>query len=217
MNTTNLDKIVAHKAGLDVDGNVEDAAIIAIARAETLADISQRYPYSFLERKSTSITLAAGDVEKALPEDFVRKLSLAIYASDNVVHPVYTEKPSTHDEAEPDEDETDRPFTNWIEWNSTTGKPWIRFGQKSDGVYTVRLRYQKKLAADQVAILPNGLAAIYGMMILLCKPDETAAYANLYEAAIAKMWASDMPDLNDAPDFKADRAIERFNQDMHNL
>lgn len=216
MNTNALDKIVAHKASLALT-NKKNKDIIAIARGVIVPDIGGRYPWSFLERKSTSITLVAGDVEKVLPSDFLRKISLVIYASDNIILPVHTEKPSSHDEEGPDEDSTDRPFTNWIEWNSTTGKPWIRFGQKSDGAYTLRLRYQKKLSAKQVALLPNGLSAIHGMMMLLCKPDQLVTYKNLYEAAIAEMWASDMPDLNDAPDLKPARAIERFNQDAWNI
>ena len=217
MNTTNLDKIVAHKAGLSPD-NETDAEIIAIARAETLADISRRWPWSFLERKDTDTTLAADDTETDLPDDFVRLICKpALYASDNQVYQIHPEQPGTHDEGNPDEDDTVQPYTYWLEWDSTSGDPKIVFGQKVDGAYTLRLRYQKTLSADQVAVLPHGLPAGYGMMVLLCNPDETATYKNLYEAAIAEMWASDIPDLNDMPDLKADRAIERFNQDMWNL
>jgi len=216
LNTDRLDKLVAWKAAKSLD-NTEDKDIIECVRAEILLDISKRYPWSFLERKSESISISAGDTEKNLPYDFVRIIGVALIDSDNVVYPVHSEKPATYEEEQPDEDDTDRPHLCWIEWDATTGKPKIVLKSKSDGSYTLRLRYQKKILEDQVSLIPDGLAAFYGMMMIVGAEDQMVTYKNMYEAAIGQMWASDMPDLNDMSDLKPDKALEIFNQYMGGL
>jgi len=217
LNTDRLDKLVAWKAGLSLNNKIQKDVITSV-RPEVLLDISKRYPWSFLERKSELITLSAGDTLKELPPDFLRIIGVALIDSDDVVYPVHSEKSSTWEEGQPDQTNTDRPYLYWLEWNTATGKPWIVLKPKSDGSYTLRVRYQKKLMKDQVALIPDGLVPFYGIMLILEKNvEQMTIYKNLYEGGINKMWASDMPDLNDAPDLKPDRAIENFNIYMDGL
>lgn len=217
MNTDRLDKLVAWKASLSLTNKVQKDIITSV-RPEVLLDISKRYPWSFLERKSEDITLSAGDTEKELPPDFVRIIGVALIDSSSVVHKVHSAKSLTWEEGQPDQTHTDIPYRYWLEWNTTTGKPWIVLKPKSDGSYTLRVRYQKKLLADQVSLIPDGLVPFYGMMLILEKNvEQITLYKNLYEGGIVKMWASDMPDLNDAPDLKPDKAIEIFNIYMGGL
>ena len=217
MNTDRLDKLVAWKAGLSLTTK-RDKDIITSVRPEVLLDISKRYPWSFLERKSESISLSAGDTLKKLPPDFLRVIGVALIDSGDVVYPVHSQKSATWEEGRPDQTHTDRPYLYWIEWNVTTRKPGIVLKPKSDGSYTLRIRYQKKILADQVSLIPDGLVPFYGMMLILEKSvEQITIYKNLYETGIEKMWASDMPDLNDTPDLKPDRAIENFNIYMDGL
>lgn len=217
MNTDRLDKLVAWKAGLSLTTK-RNKDIITSVRPEVLLDISKRYPWSFLERKSELITLSADDTIKELPPDFLRIIGVALIDSDDVVHPVYSAKPLTWEEEHPDQTHTDSPYRYWLEWNTTTGRPWIVLKPKSDGSYTLRIRYQKKILADQVSLIPDGLVPFYGMMLILEKNvEQITIYKNLYEGGIKKMWASDMPDLNDTPDLKPGRAIENFNIYMDGL
>lgn len=217
MNTDRLDKLVAWKAGLSLTNKVQKDIITSV-RPEVLLDISKRYPWSFLERKSESISLSADDTEKKLPPDFLRIIGVALIDSDDVVYPVHSQKSSTWEEGQPDQTHTDRPYLYWLEWHTTTGRPQIVLKPKSDGSYTLRIRFQKKLLADQVSLIPDGLVPFYGMMLILEKNvEQITIYKNLYEGGISKMWKSDMPDLNDAPDLKPDRAIENFNQYMGEL
>jgi hypothetical protein len=218
LDTTSLDKLVAWKASLDISDD-DTADRIQSVRTEILLDISKRYPWSFLERKSESITLSSGDYHKELPPDFLRIIGVGIFSTtDNVVYPVHSERAGNWEEGNPDEDDTDQPYFYWLEWHSITGKPWIALRPKSDSSLTLRIRYQKKLLADQVPFIPNGLVPFFGMMsVLISDADKMNLYKSLYEAGIEQMWISDMPDLNDAPDLKPDRAIEIFNEYMDSL
>lgn len=211
MNTDRLDKLVAWKTGLSLT-NKTQKNIVTSVRPEVLLDISKRYPWSFLERKSEDITLSANDTEKELPFDFLRIIGVALKDSNNVITPVHSTKSLTWEAETPDEDDTDTPYRYWLEWNATTGRPLIVLKPKSDSVYTLRVRYQKKILADQVSLIPDGLVPFYGIMSILEKNvEQITIYKDLYESGINKMWTSDMPDLNDAPDLKPDRSIEIFN------
>lgn len=219
MDTNNLDQLVAWKVGMSLD-NADQAKKIEVVRAAILEDISERYPWSFLERKTETISLSSGDREKTLPKDFQRLISVALIDSDNVVYPIHPAQPSEVEEENPDLDDTDRPYRRWLEWDSVTQRPQVVLDPKCDASYTLRLRYQKKLMPNQVLLVPNGLIAFWGMVVVLTKVEKSDVikkYSDLYEFGIQRMWASDMPDLNYAGDQKVALSIERFNQDMDGI
>ena len=217
MDATALNNLIRYK--IPESASEEDITnIIESVRNDVVADICKRRPWSFLERKSTGVTLSSGDYQKALPQDFIRMIGVRIYGtSDNVVKPIPSWKPMEYEEAEPDLDDTDKPWRYWIYYDTDTAEYKIELRPKSDGNYTLLLRYQVSLNGSEVNRLPNGLVAFYGIMAVMAKPDEMKYYKTLYEAGIHEMWANDMPDLGDESVFKVDKAVEIYNRYMDSI
>jgi len=216
MEKTKLQKLIYYK--LNISPNQEsETDIVASVIGEIMKEISKRYPWSFLAKKNTGLTLTSGQYQKDLPRDLAHVISVALIDSDNLVYPVHTIKPTEFDrDGIPDLDDTDRPYKGWVYWDDDRN-PCYEFRPKSDGSYTVQLRYRQTLGFDDVEAIPNGLVIFRGVMAELAPPDQMNAYEGRYERGIQQMWIDDVPDLGEETNQQVDEATKTFNEFMGNL
>jgi len=216
MEKTKLQKLIYYK--LNISPNQEsETDIVASVIGEIMKDVSKRYPWSFLAKKSTSLSLTSGDYQIDLPRDLSHLISVALLDSDNIVYPVHSTKPTEFDrDGTPDLDDTDRPYKCWIYWDDDRN-PCLEFRPKSDGSYTIQLRYRQTLGFDDVEAIPNGLIIFWGVMAVLATHEELGSYHTLYERGIQEMWIDDVPDLGEETNQQVDEATKTFNEFMGNL
>lgn len=213
MEKTKLQKLIYHKLVMSPN-NESETAIVDSVIGEVMKDISKKYPWSFLAKKKTSLSLTSGDYQIDLPRGLSHVISIALLDSDNLVYPVHSIKPTEFDRDNiPDLDDTDRPYMGWVYWDDN-GNPCYEFRPKSDGSYTVQLRYRKMLGFGDVEAVPNGLVVFWGVMAVMATHEEVASYHTLYERGIQQMWIDDVPDLSEESNQKIDPATETFNDFM---
>lgn len=212
MNKAGLQNLIYHKAKISPSATTE-TDIVDTVIAEVLLVFCKERPWTFLKKKSTSITLSAGDYQKELPDDFLHLVSVEVVDSDNVVYPSYSTKPKSFGEDNPDLDDTGRPKKHW-HYRDSNRKSHLEMRPKSDGSYTLHIWYLEKLNVDDINVIPNALVLFWGCMAVLGSPDEMRMYKNLYNEGIFEMWASDNPDLENQPEQEMDPQTETFNEYM---
>jgi len=213
MTLDQLKNLIYHKAKIS-SAETSEVNIVTSVIAEVINDVCKRYFWSFLEEKDdSSITLSAGEYQKELPSDFLHLKGVVLKDADNITYPVFSEKELEVYRGKPDLDDTGRPYLRWVYWDSAN-KYYLQFHPKSDGSYTVLLRYLQKLNEDEIGRIPNGLVIFFGCMRVLASPDEMAKYDTMYENGILRMWDSDDSDLEAEPELGLDEAIKQFNQYM---
>jgi hypothetical protein len=216
MNKTALDRLVRHKLKVSSASDTEQDIIDSV-RADVLKDVCLRHPWAFLKRTHETITLSAGDYQKALPQNFLRMLSVSLKDADNVVYPVHSTKLTDFEEDNPDLDDADtRPYMYRV-YLDENDKPWIELRPKANGSYTLLLRYIKALREDDINEIPNGMVLFFGIMAALAREADQPMYKGLYESGIAEMWHNDTLDFGDEPVFEIDPAIETYNIYCHSI
>lgn len=211
MTNETIEKIARHKLQVS-SASTLDVDIIEETRKAVVDDICGRHPWTFLRRGTQSDTLAADDSSKDLPGNFLSMREVVVYASDNVIFPVHSRREIQYDEANPDTDDTGRPYLYWVEMDTSTGKPVVQFRPKSDGVYTLRSRFYQKLEENETDLIPNGLVVVHGIVATLNTGTQQVQDKQLYEAGISEMWSNDALDLNDEPVFQDDPVTTSFNR-----
>jgi len=211
MGINELKALIYHRAGISPNKTTE-TNIVASVITEVILDFCKRFPWSFLEEQNDDgITLSVGDYQKALPSDFLHLVRVRLKDSDNIIHKVFSEEEFKAYERSTDLDDTSRPYLRWVYYDSSRD-PYLQFHPKSDGSYTVLLRYLQKLGADDIARIPNGLVIFFGCMEILAAPEEMAIYGKRYEDKIIQMWMSDNIDLEAETERELDPAILNYNR-----
>lgn len=210
MGLNELKNLIYHKAKISpvktAETNIADSVI-----AEVIDDFCKRFPWTFLSViDDDSISLSAGDYQKALPRDFLHLKGVRLKDSDNVIHKVFSEEEFGAYEHSSDLDDTGQPYLRWVYYDNER-KPYLQFHPKSDVAYTVLLRYLQKLNPDDVGRIPSGLVIFFGCMQVLAPPAEMGKYETLYENGILRAWASDRPDTEEDLDWGTDPMTEAYN------
>lgn len=212
MGLDELKALIYHKAGISSSETAE-VNMVASVITEVILDFSKRFPWSFLEEQDDStISLSAGDYQKALPADFLHLVSVTLKDTDNITYPVFSKQELAVYKGSPDLDDTSRPYLRWP-YRDSSNNPYLQFHPKSDGSYTVLLRYLQKLASAGIARIPNGLVICSGCMATLASTkEERKGYKDDFEDGIVRMWMSDNIDLEAEPEQELDRAILNYNK-----
>lgn len=211
MGLNELKNLIYYKAKISpvktTEVNIVDSVIAGV-----IDDFCRRFPWTFLGVvDDDSISLSAGDYQKALPRDFLHLRAVRLKDSDNVIYKVFSEEEFKAYERSSDLDDTGRPYLRWV-YQDSERKFYLQFHPKSNAAFTVLLRYLQKLKPDEVGRIPNGLVIFFGCMQILAPPKEMGTYRTLYENGILQEWVSDRPDREEELQWGLDPVTKAYNE-----